>query len=228
MDIDININDETAALEAALEEYFKDNPIDKSRTGPATAPASYTKLSTTQRDASDAIVSAFARDTSIAILVSDPQAGKTGVCISVCESMILKDALSWDDVVIITGMADTHWVSQTKIRFPDESHNSIFHGSQLHKLLERKLPALLVMDEVHFATQEAQRPDKILSRLGLDNLDSVRALGVKLLLVSATPAHVLYHQQQYGDGSGVLIYDMKPAPGYLVFSDRVNPPRDIF
>ena len=155
-------------------------------------------------------------------LLALPQVGKTGVMIWISYLMTttLIDELyvSPKNVYIISGMNDTDWKIQTKSNFPTALNDHIYTRSEFNKIdtLDSLERALIIIDECHIAAEERQQLSKKLKKAGLNNPQSLRDKKVRILQVSATPAHTLFNADRiWGEDHAVV--RLVPSPRYIGF-----------
>jgi len=155
-------------------------------------------------------------------LLALPQVGKTGVMlwISYLMTTTLADEMTINpkNVYIISGMNDIDWQKQTKASFPVALNEHVYTRSDFNKILTLNSleNALIIIDECHIAVEERQQLSKKLRDAGLNDPESLREKNVRILQVSATPAHTLFNADRvWGDYHAVV--RLIPSPKYIGF-----------
>ena len=155
-------------------------------------------------------------------LLALPQVGKTGVMlyISYLMTTTLLDELFINpkNVYIISGMNDIDWQKQTKASFPFALNEHVYTRSDFNKIqtLNSLENALIIIDECHIAIEERQQLSKKLALAGLNNPESLREKNVRILQVSATPAHALFNADRVW-GNDHAVVRLIPSPKYIGF-----------
>ena len=126
------------------------------------------------------------------LAVAPTQSGKTGSMLATIQHFLADPllALPTHHIFIITGHSSTEWTSQTKLRFPIEFRNNIFHRNQLSsfsKIISSLSNVLIFVDESHIASRKHQSIQSILSSFDFFLRD------FKIVLVTATPNLCIKH-----------------------------------
>ena len=155
-------------------------------------------------------------------LLALPQVGKTGVMLWIAYLMTTMDdddfVINPKNVYIISGMNDIDWQTQTKDSFPVALNEHVYTRSDFNKIitLNSLENALIIIDECHIAAEERQQLSKKLDGAGLNNPASLRDKKVRILQVSATPAHTLFNADRiWGEDHAVV--RLIPSPRYIGF-----------
>ena len=158
-----------------------------------------------QEEAAWKIVELFHEGKMAVTLLALPQVGKTGVMLEVAYSMATSNndsiLVKPENIYIISGMNDIDWQKQTKENFPDALNEKVFTRSEFNNIhtLDSLENALIIIDECHIAAEARQQMSKKLKKAGLDNPETLCEKNVRILQVSATPAHVLFNSERVWD-----------------------------
>lgn len=158
-----------------------------------------------QEEAAWKIVQLFHAGKMAVTLLALPQVGKTGVMLEVAYSMATTNndsiLVKPENIYIISGMNDVDWKIQTKESFPDALNEKVFTRSDFNNIhtLDSLENALIIIDECHIAAEARQQMSKKLKKAGLDNPETLCEKNVRILQVSATPAHVLFNAERVWD-----------------------------
>lgn len=158
-----------------------------------------------QEEAAWKIVELFHEGKMAVTLLALPQVGKTGVMLEVAYSMATSNndsiLVKPENIYIISGMNDIDWQKQTKENFPDALNEKVFTRSEFNNIhtLDSLENALIIIDECHIAAEARQQMAKKLKKAGLDNPETLCEKNVRILQVSATPAHVLFNSERFWD-----------------------------
>lgn len=158
-----------------------------------------------QEEAAWKIVQLFHAGKMAVTLLALPQVGKTGVMLEVAYSMATSNndsiLVKPENIYIISGMNDIDWQKQTKENFPDALNEKVFTRSEFNNIhtLDSLENALIIIDECHIAAEARQQMSKKLKKAGLDNPETLCEKNVRILQVSATPAHVLFNSERVWD-----------------------------
>ena len=131
----------------------------------------------------------------IGLVLSPPQAGKTGMlCACIKES--IEKGIGYENIFIITGLSSLEWKDQTRERVPKELRENVFHRPDLMtKFIEKmrgKHNVLILIDEVQIASNENQTICNAFNELNLFNFDHLEENMIKIVQFSATPNGTLY------------------------------------
>ena len=155
-------------------------------------------------------------------LLALPQVGKTGVMLAVAYAMTTSNNdslfINSQNVYIISGMNDLDWQTQTKKSLPAALNEKVFTRSDFNKLtnLDSLENALIIIDECHIAAEARQQMSKKLRGAGLDNPEVLRDKNVRILQVSATPAHVLFNSERVWEEDHAIVR-LQASPKYIGF-----------
>jgi len=179
-----------------------------------------------QEEAAWQIVELFYEGVMAVTLLALPQVGKTGVMLYVSYLMTTTNnddlLIKPENVYIISGMNDLDWQRQTKESFPDALNEKIFTRSEFNKIrtLDSLENALIIIDECHIAAEARQQMSSALRRAGLDNPENLKDKNVRILQVSATPAHTLFNaEKHWGDDHAVV--HLESGPKYIGFEKLI-------
>jgi hypothetical protein len=183
-----------------------------------------------QKEAGFEIFEHFYNGIMAVTLIALPQVGKTGVMvwISYLMTTTLADEMTINpkNVYIISGMNDIDWQKQTKASFPVALNEHVYTRSEFNKIvtLNSLENALIIIDECHIAVEERQQLSKKLAQAGLNNPESLREKNVRILQVSATPAHTLFNADRiWGDDHSVV--RLIPSTRYIGFEQLLTADR---
>ena len=191
------------------------------------------------------ILAAFAEDVSLVTFVASPQWGKTGVILYLTYALAglpngrgVPDALAArpvdpEQVYVFTGMSDTDWTRQTKSRMLPSLRDCVTHRNGIPAMFARRAApagaapagaggglrdALIILDECHLASESSQTLSRALSKIGLLDYGALRERNVRILCISATPAHMLLDATGWGSVASRTVIATE-GDGYLSFSD---------
>jgi hypothetical protein len=179
------------------------------------------------------ICAAFAEGVPLVTLVAAPQWGKTGTamyamylqtCGGVGECGAgLGGGTDPEKVFLISGMSDTDWREQTRLRMLPYFRDRVFHRNDMRRMREAlrgARDALVILDECQFATTKDQTVERELREAGLLNYEWLREANVKILCISATPVHMLLDATAWGpEGHRTVI--AATGPTYLSFAEML-------
>ena len=175
-----------------------------------------------QKEAAQNIFECFRSGIVAVTLLALPQVGKTGVMAFVAYLMTttIDDDLIIrpENVYIISGMNEVEWREQTKNSFPDALNAHVYTRSDFNKLttLDSLENALIIIDECHIAAEEKQQLSKTLEGCGLNTPEALDDRNVRILQVSATPAHTLFNAERvWGDDHATV--RLQAGPKYIGF-----------
>jgi hypothetical protein len=175
-----------------------------------------------QKEAACEIFDHFYDGVMAVTLLALPQVGKTGVMLWISYLMTTMDdddfVINPKNVYIISGMNDIDWQKQTKDSFPVALNEHVYTRSDFNKIhtLNSLENALIIIDECHIAAEERQQLSKKLDAAGLNNPASLQDKKVRILQVSATPAHTLFNAERiWGESHAVV--RLIPSPRYIGF-----------
>lgn len=179
-----------------------------------------------QKEAAQTIFQCFREGYIGVTLLALPQVGKTGVMAYVAYLMTttIDDHLIIrpENVYIISGMNEVEWREQTKNSFPEVFKN-IYTRSTFNKLdtLNSLENALIIIDECHIAAEEKQQLSTTLERSGLNTPELLRNKNVRILQVSATPAHTLFNAELVW-GNDHATVRLQASPKYVGFKNFIE------
>lgn len=158
------------------------------------------------------------------------QVGKTGTMLSIISillSLERKDVkpIILDNIYIITGLSDKDWVKQTTERFPKCMQKNVYHRGTMKKFakdIRHKQNVLIIMDEVHIASETGQTISKTFKELGYDNMQYLLKNDIKFVEFSATPNGVIIDLLTLSDDYGnshTKVVNLRPGEGYTSLFD---------
>jgi len=182
---------------------------------------------TNQRETALEIVELFLDGVVLVTLLAEPQVGKTGVMLYTSYLMATHGdpdfMIDPTNIFIITGMDDTDWLEQTKGNFPDALNQKIYTRQKFCQLdtLDSVRDALIIIDECHIASEKTHQLSKAITKAGWDTPEKLIHKGIKIIQVSATPAHTLFNAvTRWGDNHGYL--RMKSSDRYIGFQKLIE------
>ncbi len=179
-----------------------------------------------QQECGNKVLDVFSSGRHLVIIVAPTQGGKTGVTLHVAHNLVTTGKVPAHNVFVITGMADNDWAEQMRDRFPRYMTKNIFHAANMHKQIERLTTlrdGLIILDETHIASQKDQRLDQLLKQAHFAGPEAFGARNVRLLMVSATPAHVLRDLQSFCKEEGNYTQvQLETDPEYRGMSEMVQ------
>lgn len=176
------------------------------------------------------ILDAFKKGIHLSTFVAPVQWGKTGVILSLIHECCTSDEIfiNPNNVIIMTGMNDNEWKSQTQSRLIHELRPSVHHLYGLnHMVLEPDFrDALIIIDECQIANREDQSIRKMFIRNKLFDIKFLKERNIRIVQTSATPDNVLVDAREYSDDehycSIVNIDFNDPNRSYKFFTDIDN------
>ena len=179
------------------------------------------------------IFDAFVAGVCVVSLIASCQMGKTGTALYLMKLMTMNPddnfVIHPDNVFFITGMSDVEWKKQTKKRML-RCFANVYHRNDLRRMLPKirgKKNCLIVLDECHMANERGMTLHHVLKESGVWDVNYMRENNIKILCVSATPAHVLIDAQGWGEANHKTIV-MKNTDGsytgfqHLIDEDRIR------
>jgi hypothetical protein len=184
-----------------------------------------------QKEAAVEIQELFLEGAVAVTLLALPQVGKTGVMLYIAYLMATFNdddfMIDPENIFIISGMNDIDWYNQTKENLPDSLNQKVYTRSKFSSLesLDSLRNALIIIDECHIAAEARNQMCKTLTKAKLDTPENLRRKNVKILQVSATPAHTLFNAvNKWGvDNHGVV--RLKASPKYIGFQQLLDSER---
>jgi hypothetical protein len=173
-----------------------------------------------QKEAAQNIFECFREGIVAVTLLALPQVGKTGVMAflaylmttTIDDEVIIRP----ENVYVISGMNEVDWREQTKKSFPDALNTHVYTRSDFSKItsLVSLENALIIIDECHIASEEKQQISSSLEKLGLNTPEALHHRNVRILQVSATPAHTLFNAERiWGDDHDTI--RLQAGPKYI-------------
>lgn len=126
----------------------------------------------------------------LTLIVAETQMGKTGILQALTREFVEKDNIRPKNILILTGLSSSEWVSQTQNRFIGEIRNNIFHRNMISKLqdiLQTGRELIIFLDEVHIANELKNNIGKIFIACGLLNISNLIERQIRIIQISATP-----------------------------------------
>ena len=177
-------------------------------------------------------------DTLILTLCAPMQWGKTGVLFEVAFQMCCHPmkSLPPTNILVITGMSDNEWRSQTKERMLPTTR--VWHRADIDKHADELAVfrnGLIFIDECHFGAASSSVLATCLRNAGLLSIAALQERNVRIVQTSATPDHVLENSEKWNEPGGPE-YHLKVVPenptSYtslrdLRESDRIRPAMDL-
>ena len=173
------------------------------------------------------ILDAFKKGIHLATFVAPVQWGKTGVILSLIHECCISDEIfiNPNNILLVTGMSDNEWKSQTQSRMIRELRSSVHH---LHGVLNMKFDddfrdALIIIDECQIANQEDQSIRKMFIRNKLFDIAFLKERNIRIIQTSATPDNVLVDAREYSveqHFTSIVDIDFNdPSRSYKFFTD---------
>jgi hypothetical protein len=185
-----------------------------------------------QKEAAQNIFECFRNGIVAVTLLALPQVGKTGVMAYVAYLMTTtiddEIIIRPENVYIISGMNEVEWRDQTKKSFPDALNVHVYTRSDFSKIttLDSLENALIIIDECHIAAEEKQQLSSTLEGCGLNTPEALDDRNVRILQVSATPAHTLFNAERiWGDDHAIV--RLQSSPKYIGFKQFLEAGRIV-
>lgn len=183
----------------------------------------------TQKNIGNQIKNIFLnRNKIICQVISNTQSGKTGI-ISGTILSILNDQtfiIPHNNIFIITGASDNEWLEQTRLRFPPQFKNNIFHRpallSSLLPILKNKKNILLFIDENHIASKLNNTIFKLFQELNYFDTNKLFDDDIKIVQCSATPNGCLYDLYKWENNDYYDVIICNPGDNYIGSEDLLN------
>tara|TARA_B110000259_G_C14020703_1_gene402950 strand:- start:947 stop:2641 length:1695 start_codon:yes stop_codon:yes gene_type:complete len=155
-----------------------------------------------QTNVADEVYEIFQDLTKLLVMVVAPtQSGKTGMMLAIIQKFVTDYTIDTEDIYIVTGLSDKEWEEQTKARFPPCMSKNILHrprvsGKKNQKplselIIQRPTNVLIIIDEVHYASNESRTLNKYFDLAGTKDADTSYTNDVKILQVTATPGDTM-------------------------------------
>lgn len=163
------------------------------------------------------------------------QSGKTGCMMAVIDKLItLKADIDVGNIFVITGLSSNDWCEQTKRRLPSSLRSNVFHRGQLMSnlsLFTNLKNAVIMIDEVHIASNDKNTINKFFEKVGLKNFLFLKKNNIQIVEFSATPNSTLKDLMTWSKAS--VKHVMKPGKGYkghknLVDDFRIYQMKDLY
>jgi hypothetical protein len=122
------------------------------------------------------------------LAVALTQSGKTGSMLSVIQQV------PHDHAFIITGLSSVDWMEQTRERFPEKYHDSIYHRNQLQHFaikVKHLNNVLIIIDENQIAFKDKQTIHNTFVSANLMNLEDLQRKSVRIVHFTATPSNTV-------------------------------------
>ena len=161
------------------------------------------------------------------------QSGKTGCMLAIIEMLMESDInVKPENIFLITGLSDTEWVTQTKMRVP--IGNNVIHRGKFQKsraIFKNIKNAVIMIDECQIACREDMSLDKLLDEAGLKDAAYLKDNNVNIVEFSATPNSTLNDIDRWDKLCKKHL--MKPGDGYkghstLISNNRIHQSKDLF
>lgn len=178
------------------------------------------------------ISEAFLSGKSLVCFVASPQFGKTATSLQCIVDMTTcaddSKIIHKDNVYVMTGMSDLDWKTQMTSRMLPCFSSNIFHRNDAHKMIEKtknRSDILLILDECHIAFQNDQTLHELLVKSGIWDVAYMIRHNIKILCISATPAHVLMDISEWDSSLHSTIVakpNLHTNDGYMSFRDMLD------
>ena len=194
--------------------------------------------------AAEIINELFEKDKIVATLIALPQVGKTGTFLEAayraCTHPDDSKIIDPRNVFMITGMSDKDWQKQTEGDMLEAFRRRVYHRGKLNTTdredgfytnLSLAKNALIILDECHIGAEKEHQISKMLRRIGLLNIDTLRERNIKIIEVSATPGATLRDTESWGptNQSTVILKESEKYVGFRDFirEERLHPSYDL-
>ena len=158
------------------------------------------------------------------LIVAETQMGKTGIIQALTRIFVEENNIEPLNILILTGLSSTEWVKQTQNRFIEMIRPNIFHRNTMHKfqeILQTKNDLLLILDEVHIASELKNNMGKIFKECGLLNINNLTERNIKFIQVSATPDATLTELYKW-DENNRKVFIIKSPENYIGIEKLLN------
>jgi len=182
------------------------------------------KIYPNQQSAARKTVQTFLdRQVTCVLTIAHTQSGKTGYLTSFINQFLQYNIIDINHIFIITGHSSKEWVKQTKTRIPRCLEKQVYHRNSLGKFtkdISGKSNCLVLIDEVHVASNSKQSICHALEKSNLLSLDELLCRDIKFVEVSATPDAVFSDCSSWGKHSQIQLMD--PGVNYTSCIDLMN------
>jgi hypothetical protein len=182
------------------------------------------KIYPNQQSAAQKTVETFLdRQVTCVLTIAHTQSGKTGYLTSFINQFLQYNTINVNHIFIITGHSSKEWVKQTKTRVPRCLEKQVYHRNSLEKFtkdISGKTNCLVLIDEVHVASNSKQSICHALEKSNLLSLDELLCRDIKFVEVSATPDAVFSDCSSWGKYSRIQLMD--PGVNYTSCIDLMN------
>ena len=163
------------------------------------------------------------------------QSGKTGCMMAVIDLIMRSDCdIDVGNIFVITGLSSNDWCEQTKRRLPESLRQNVFHRGQLLSkmtLFANMKNAVIMIDEVHIASNDKNTINKFFEKLGFKNFETLKRNNIQIVEFSATPNTTLKDLLSWKNAS--VKHVMKPGDEYkghknLLDDFRIYQMKDLY
>ena len=163
------------------------------------------------------------------------QSGKTGCMMAVIDLIMTSDCdIDVGNIFVITGLSSNDWCEQTKRRLPESLRQNVFHRGQLlskMSLFSNMKNAVIMIDEVHIASNDKNTINKFFEKLGFKNFETLKTNNIQIVEFSATPNTTLKDLLTWNNAS--VKHVMKPGNNYkghktLIDDFRIYQMKDLY
>ena len=152
------------------------------------------------------------------------QSGKTGLIIAVIKLFLENYQIQPNNIYLLSSLSSVEWNRQNKDRMPIFIKDNVFHRNELKNkfadAVRNKQNVLIILDELHIASQEEQLLSKLFEELHLLNKDYLLENDVKLIEISATPDSTIYDLKQWNEHHRIIKFE--PSDNYIGAKELMN------
>jgi hypothetical protein len=158
------------------------------------------------------------------LIVAETQMGKTGIMQALTREFVEYGNIEPENILILTGLSSCEWVRQTQNRFIEMIRPNIFHRNSISKFTETfktKKDLLILLDEIHIATNLINNLGITFKECGLLNIDNLIERNIKLIQISATPDAILTELYKW-DEKNFNVFVIKSPDEYIGVEKLLN------
>lgn len=158
------------------------------------------------------------------LIVAETQMGKTGIMQALTREFVENSNIEPENILILTGLSSCEWVRQTQNRFIEMIRPNIFHRNSISKFTEifkTKKDLLILLDEIHIATNLDNNLGITFKQCGLLNINNLIERNIKIIQISATPDAILTELYKW-DEKNFNVFVIKSPDNYIGVEKLLN------
>jgi len=158
------------------------------------------------------------------LIIAETQMGKTGIMQALTREFVENGNIEPENILILTGLSSCEWVRQTQNRFIEMIRPNIFHKNAISTFTETfksKRDLLILLDEIHIATELKNILGITFKECGLLNIDNLIQRNIKIIQISATPDAILTELYKW-DEKNFNVFVIKSPDEYIGVEKLLN------